>query len=212
MPRVTTVDKARQDQGKCEKCGTEIKAGMPYLWWKFRYGGKHKRCKACPPKASDLTQSEFLAAVADFQERSFSDAESLDDLESQKDELVSDLESLRDEQEEKRNNMPENLQESATGELLQERYDGIDSVLSELEQLDFSCDEDEPEEPTEPDEERKEGETDEAWAKRKAEEAMAYEEAKATYERELEEYQGKVREKIEEVADEISSALGNLPG
>ena len=38
--------------------------------------------------------------------------------------------------------MPEHLQDASTGELLQERYDEVDSMISELESLDFEVDED----------------------------------------------------------------------
>jgi len=63
MARVKVVKKARKDQGKCGRCGEEIKAGMPYRHWSFRYGGTRKRCmKAeCFPKMSDLTNNEKLA-------------------------------------------------------------------------------------------------------------------------------------------------------
>lgn len=49
MARVTTVNKAQKDQGRCEKCSTEIKAGDGYKWIKPRshrgaVGHKRKRC------------------------------------------------------------------------------------------------------------------------------------------------------------------------
>lgn len=70
MPRVNHVKNARKDQGSCGKCGKPLNVGDPYRWWKFRYGGKHKRCMApeCSPKAADLTQSPFLSTLYTAQE------------------------------------------------------------------------------------------------------------------------------------------------
>ena len=70
MPRVNRVKKARKDQGSCGRCRTPLPAGSAYRWWKFRHGGKHKRCMAekCRPRASELTGSEFLSAVYSAQE------------------------------------------------------------------------------------------------------------------------------------------------
>lgn len=69
MPRVNTVKKARKDQGSCGKCGDALPAGSPYRFWKFRYGGKRKRCMKteCNPRRSDLTQSK-LGTVYDAQD------------------------------------------------------------------------------------------------------------------------------------------------
>jgi hypothetical protein len=69
MPRVNTVKKSRKDQGSCGKCGDPLPKGSPYRFWKFRYGGKRKRCMKdeCSPRRSDLTQSK-MAAVYDAQD------------------------------------------------------------------------------------------------------------------------------------------------
>lgn len=63
MPRINRVKKARKDQGRRGKCGTELTAGKPYRWIKFRYGGKRVRCVAteCRFRNSDLTQSDKLS-------------------------------------------------------------------------------------------------------------------------------------------------------
>jgi hypothetical protein len=77
MPRVHYVKKARKDQGNCYKCGTPIKAGDPYKWWKFGGaagsrgpgGPKIKRCGPCPsPKQSELTRSPFRSTLYAAQE------------------------------------------------------------------------------------------------------------------------------------------------
>lgn len=59
MPRVNYVRAARRDQGSCDNCSTPLLKGQAYRWWKFRYGGKRKRCMAtsCNPMPWDLTNS-----------------------------------------------------------------------------------------------------------------------------------------------------------
>ena len=57
MPRVHHVKKARKDN-------SAVKAGQPYYWWKFRYGGVRK--SASYPRQSQLCQgknSMFYAAI-----------------------------------------------------------------------------------------------------------------------------------------------------
>jgi len=133
MPKVTTVKKAAKDYPDFG-----IKKGEQYYWWKFRYGGKH--VSKTFPKSSQLTQSDYLSRIYSFQEQEISG--SIEELEAIKDDLVASLEELRDEQDERLNNMPEGLQQGSTGELLQERYDCVDSAISELEGIDFEIDED----------------------------------------------------------------------
>jgi flagellar biosynthesis chaperone FliJ len=129
MPRVHHVKSARIAHG-------DIKVGEPYYWWKFRYGGK--RTSRTYPKASQLTQSEYLQTIYGIQERET--PASYDELESTRDEIKDELEQLRDEQEEKRSNMPEGLQEGDTGNLLQERYDALDGAINDLENVEIPDD------------------------------------------------------------------------
>jgi hypothetical protein len=63
-----------------------------------------------------------------------------DDLSSERDDIVSEINSLADEQEEKRNNMPEQLQDSGSGETLQNRYDSLQEWASNLEGVDCDVD------------------------------------------------------------------------
>jgi hypothetical protein len=66
MPRVNHVKKSQKDQGRCSKCGKELPKGSPYIWIKFRHGGKYKRCtdSQCAFRASDLTQSKMSGVYA----------------------------------------------------------------------------------------------------------------------------------------------------
>jgi len=129
MPRVHHVKSARIAHG-------DIKVGESYYWWKFRYGGK--RTSRTPPKPSQLTQSAYLSTVYSWQERE--SPESYDDLESELDDLKGEVETLRDEQQEKLDNMPDGLKEGDTGQLLQERYDTLDSVYNDLDNITIADD------------------------------------------------------------------------
>lgn len=51
-------------------------------------------------------------------------------------ELISNLEEIRDDLQSRLDNMPESLQYGPTGELLQERIDGLDSAIGDLESID----------------------------------------------------------------------------
>jgi hypothetical protein len=136
MPKVNFVKKARKD------INSEIKAGDSYYWWKFRYGGK--RVSKTPPKPKDLTQSDFLISLYSIEEEieSFS-ADDKESFDSQKEDILSQIEDLKTETEDKLSNMPEQLQSAPTGELLQERIDGLEEWYSELEAIECEYDEDE---------------------------------------------------------------------
>lgn len=153
MPKVIRVKKCRKSPGKCGRCGTTIEKGQPYLYWEFAYSPKSIRCAApaCSPKPKDLTRSAFWGTVYGIQEEKW-DADNIDDMVSRKEDVVGQLEELRDEQEEKKSNMPDSLQDGATGEILQERYDALDGVINNLEGVDISWDEPEKEDDEEDDE------------------------------------------------------------
>lgn len=134
MPKVHTVQRARK---AIPSAG--IRKGDSYYWWKFRYGPK--RVSKTYPKPSQLTQSEFLSSMYDLQERIDQlDPESyVDDPESLRSELediAAEIRGLGEEQASKRDNMPEQLQDSDVGVLLEERADGCESWADELESID----------------------------------------------------------------------------
>ena len=137
--RVNRVKSARKPAGKCSKCGKVIGVGDPYVWWKFRFGGRYVRCgdPACYPRAQDLTRSEWVSRLADFDDArdaiaaaSYTDP---DDAASEVDSLASEVREFGEEQQEKHDNMPEGLQEGDTGQLLQERADSMSNAADELE-------------------------------------------------------------------------------
>ena len=117
-----------------------IDKGESYYTWSFMNGGTYY--SKTPPRASQLTSSEFMSTYYGIQE-SVEDFETtdLDELVSFVDDIKSSLEDLRDETDDKFNNMPESLQGGPTGELLQERVDSLDSTISEFEDIDFDFEE-----------------------------------------------------------------------
>jgi hypothetical protein len=128
MARVHFVKKARKDVPN-----SDIKKGDSYFWWKHKFGSK--QVSKTHPKPSQLTQSEFLGAIYDIQDR----IEALtvdDDLGAEVEGIVGELESLRDDCENKRDNMPEQLQDSGSGEMLQNRSDSVQEMIDELEAID----------------------------------------------------------------------------
>ena len=74
MARITTVQKARKDQGTCEKCGTKLCKGDSYKWCAPRAhrataGRKRKRCLSCPNwRPSETTSSQHLGTIYAAQE------------------------------------------------------------------------------------------------------------------------------------------------
>ena len=134
MPRVHT-----QKAGK-DYPDIGVKKGDTYYWWKFRYGGKRK--SKSYPKPQQLTQSDFLQQVYDINDE-IGDLEWSEDLQVSIDEIIERVTELRDEQEEKRSNMPEQLQEVGTGEMLQNRMDSLDEMIDELESVDPDIEEEE---------------------------------------------------------------------
>jgi hypothetical protein len=129
MPRVTFVKSAR-------KANPVAEVGQPYYWWKFRYGGK--RYSTTRPKPSQLTQSAYFGGIYSLIEavEAFEVTAGDDDaVDTFRDDIVSQLQEIADECEASRDNMPESLQDSPTGELLQERYDACEAAISEIENI-----------------------------------------------------------------------------
>lgn len=140
--RVTTVEKCQKDQGKCDKCGKEIKAGQKYKWWKFRYGGKRIRCGECPmPRQSELTQSKMGGvyaaqenaedAIAAFRG---SDSDTADDLTSALESAAEDIRSVGEEYRESAQNIEDGFNHrTQMCDDLEEKADALDSCADELE-------------------------------------------------------------------------------
>jgi len=142
MARVNVIQKARKAQGKCTKCGTEIKVGDPYRFWKFRFGAPIPRCMKteCTPRPSDLTQSEFYIRLYEIQEslevamQDFNDNGELSDLSSSISSAADQVRELGEECQEKLDNMPEGLQAGDSGQLLENRAQECEGKADELEE------------------------------------------------------------------------------
>jgi hypothetical protein len=132
MPRVHFVKKARKDNPVAKK-------GESYYWWKFRYGGK--RYSTEPPKASQLTQSAYYASLYDLQDEIADyDCAAYEDFECFVEEIKSTLSDIAEECQSSLDNMPEQLQQAPTGELLQERIDACENAEMEMDVDEFEFD------------------------------------------------------------------------
>ncbi len=131
MPQVHFVKKARKDNKE-----HEIKKGDSYYWWAFMRGGKYY--SKTHPKKSQLTRSSFFSELYSIQENieSWKPEEiKKEDMEGMIEDIISSFEDLKSNTEESLSNMPESLQQGPTGELLQERIDGVDEIISELQSI-----------------------------------------------------------------------------
>ena len=137
MARATFVRAARKDNPVAKK-------GESYYWWKFRYGGKRYSLRR--PRPSQLTQSAYYSTVRALVEQ-IEDAspDGYDEFIELRDEIGCSLEELSQECQEKLDNMPDQLRDAPTGELLQERIDACESGQSDAECIEPE-DEDEPSE------------------------------------------------------------------
>ena len=176
MPKVHTIKSARKDYP-----AEGIKKGDTYFKWSIKTGpatGIIYRSKTYP-KPSDLTGSPFQKSLLEIQEHisnlEASGYETAEDLSSELDGILGGIDSLRDETQTSLENMPESLQEGGVGQMLQERIDGLDSWISDLQEVDFIFDYDE-EEPK-----QKEGEEEEAFNIRHADWENSKQEAESDF-------------------------------
>lgn len=143
MAQVHKVEHAQKDYPE-----QGIKRGDSYFWYKQKImsGGRWSSRltrSLTQPTASEMTQSEYQRQLIGIRAGvSFHGADSMDELETTREGLVTLLSELRDEQQDKLDNLPDSLKEAPVGQLLQERYDELDGVISELESVDIPDDND----------------------------------------------------------------------
>lgn len=127
----------------CSKCGSHIQKGVEYYRFSAsRFQKLKPRCINCKPTRQEMTNSDFWVQYYDIDDHIQGlTIEDMEDAQAAVDDIVEQLEMLRDEQEEKLYNMPDQLQESETGQLLQERYDGVQEMVDELQSIDLEIDE-----------------------------------------------------------------------
>lgn len=136
MARVTYVKKARKDHPD-----HGIKKGESYYWWQFAFGPK--MVSKTHPSRSQLTRSEFLGQVYEIEDRiqAFDSQCAPEDLISEAEEIIEEIRMLGSECEEKRSNMPEQLQDAPSGEMLQSRVDECESWADEMEGVELELEE-----------------------------------------------------------------------
>ena len=131
MARATFVKRARKDNPVCKK-------GESYYHWKFAFGAKQYSKTA--PSRSQLTQSEFYGTLYELQDQRDeacgnlrdTDGSDFDSFKTIIEDIASQLTDLSSECEGKRDNMPEGLQDSETGQLLETRCDRCQEMEGEL--------------------------------------------------------------------------------
>jgi hypothetical protein len=143
MPRVNKVERARK---AIPHAG--IAVGDTYYWWTFKNqrGPGTKVVSKTYPRPSQLTRSSFKSQWRSFSEQ-MGDLSLDDGLYDALVEIAGEIRSLGEECQGSLDNMPEGLQQGATGEMLQERIQNCETWADEIEGLDQP----ELEEPEEPD-------------------------------------------------------------
>lgn len=138
---VVHVKKARKDNK-----AAGIKKDQEYWYWSHQSGGRFvKSYFKTEPKRSQVTSSDFYSQAYDYEDTLTALIDNLrnekgielytvpGDVEADVQSLADDVRSLGEEQSEKRDNMPEGLQDSETGSLLEERADNCETLSGDLE-------------------------------------------------------------------------------
>lgn len=132
MAKIMKVEKSRKEH-TCSKCRKVIEKGMPYLKGVINFSPDIVRCTTCGLKQWEVTTSEYQKEVGEIA-FNWKNNYSID--ESSIEEIKVDLESIRDNEQDKLDNLPENLQSSPNAELIQERIDCLDATIDELDSID----------------------------------------------------------------------------
>ena len=151
MAHLTLVKSARDNKkGRvCRRCAKPIKKGDSYFWFANRIGRSSRKSTFCAdhrPRPSEMTTSDKLSqlyaareAVEDAMRRSDDNGNTVS-LEDYKEAVQAALEdaasTARDVGEEYRDsksNLPDSLQDSQTGQDIEEKADACDAWADELE-------------------------------------------------------------------------------
>lgn len=133
MGKVQIIQKSRKEH-KCKKCGKVIPVGSKYYKGSINFHPDIIMCTDCKLECWEVTTSDYQLQVGEIIYR-WQENYGID--ESTADNIASDLEGIRDELQDKLDNMPEQLQDSDTGTLLQERIDSLESAIDELNNIDI---------------------------------------------------------------------------
>lgn len=133
MGKVSIIKKSRKEF-KCNKCGKVIPAGSRYYKGEINFGPTIVRCEECKLESWEVTTSDYQLSVGQIVYK-WRDDYNLE--EGVNEDIASALEEIRDDLQDRLDNMPEGLQEGDVGQLLQERIDSLEDVISNLEALDI---------------------------------------------------------------------------
>lgn len=145
MATITRVKKSRKAY-KCSRCGKEIPKGSSYLRGDINFSPSIIRCTDCGLESWEVTTSDYQLQVGEIVNRwQQNNSTEMVDLEETVDNIRSELEEIKDELESRLENMPDGLRDGDTGQTLQERIDGLESAISDLENIDCDVGEDDDE-------------------------------------------------------------------
>lgn len=133
MGKVQIIKKSRKEQ-RCSKCGKVIPVGSRYYKGLLNFHPDINRCTSCGLESWEVTTSDYQLQVGQIVYR-WQDTYGVGT--NSAEDISSELESIRDELQDKLDNMPEQLQESDSGMLLQERIESLESAIDELENIDI---------------------------------------------------------------------------
>lgn len=128
MGTIKFIEKSRKEF-ICGKCRKPIPKGSPYFRGILQFHPDFIRCNSCGLKWYEVTTSDYIrdvgAIVEDWQE-------SFELQDGVWEEIASNLEEILDSCNERFENIPEQLQEADAGQTLQERIDGLESAIDQL--------------------------------------------------------------------------------
>ena len=133
MGKVVHIKSSRKEH-KCRKCGTVIGVGSPYYKGIINFHPDIVRCTNCGLQSWEVTTSDYVLQVGEIIHKW---RENYGISEETPTDIAEALQEILDECQDRRDNMPESLQDSPTGELLQERIDNLESVIGDLEAIDI---------------------------------------------------------------------------
>lgn len=133
MAKIQQIQKSRKEQ-KCSKCGKIIPVGSSYLKAEPYMRSPIIRCVDCGLKSYETSGSEYIQRVGEIVEDWRS---TFEQCEAIADDISYALESIRYDCQERLDNMPEQLQYSEAGELLQTRIDSLEDAINELSNCDY---------------------------------------------------------------------------
>lgn len=140
MGQITRVKKSRKAY-RCSRCGKDIPVGSEYLRGDLNFSKPIIRCTKCGLQSWEVTTSDFQLRAGEvvyrWEENYSTDAV---DLAETVECLKSDLEEIRDDLQDRLDNMPESFRDSDSGNTLQERIDGLDGAINDLESIDAEFD------------------------------------------------------------------------